>query len=155
MLLRRIGRKDFAKFIWELAGSYVDSPIQGNLFQDGYEQFLAGSFSRSQQAKVSTNLQSAIMKAGVADDEEIANCLARIVTDIAKKPYFRVSGLHASEEWEHGAGRRGGTIFRAILRTICQGTNAKGIAFLIDEFEEIGTAKAIDEKKPPTTTWPL
>ena len=34
-LLRSIGRKDFAKFIWELAGPRISDPYQRSLFQRG------------------------------------------------------------------------------------------------------------------------
>ena len=36
--------------------------------------------------------------------------------------------------------------FRAILKTISQGTTAKSIAFLIDEFEEIGLQKRLTKR---------
>ena len=40
MLLRTIGRKDFAKFIWEFAGPHLSKPYQRNLFRQGFEEYL-------------------------------------------------------------------------------------------------------------------
>ncbi len=45
-LLRAIGRKDFAKFIWELAGTHVQAPYQGNLFRTSFEEYLAAESRR-------------------------------------------------------------------------------------------------------------
>ena len=81
-LLRTIGRKDFAKFIWELAGAHVSSPYQGSLFQRGYEAYLSDSFRRRRQQDMTGPLQTAIKTAGITTDEEIAHCFARIVTGV-------------------------------------------------------------------------
>ena len=145
-LLRTIGRKDFAKFIWELAGSHLSVPMQGSLFEKGFEEYLSRSFRRGQQQDMINPVQEAIISAGVTTDEEIAHCLARIVTDIVKKPYF---------EYRDFIPRRSGSVvpegeeapyFRAILKTISQGTGAKAIAFLVDEFEEIGLQKRLTKR---------
>lgn len=147
MLLRTIGRKDFAKFIWELADAHVTGPYQRALFQDGFEEYLAAAFrTRGRQPDMAGPLQDAIREAGVTPDEQIAHCLARIVTDLVKKPYFEyrdfIPRLHGSivAEGEEAP------YFRAILKTISQGTGAKAIAFLIDEFEEIGLQKRLAKR---------
>ena len=146
MLLRTIGRKDFAKFIWELAGSHVPGSHQRSLFEKGYEEYLFRSFRPGRQQDMTSPLQEAIINADVTTDEQIAHCLARIVTEIVKKPYFeyrdfipRQSGSMVPEGEEP-------RYFRAILKTISQGMGAKAIAFLIDEFEEIGLQKRLTRR---------
>ncbi len=42
-LLRTIGRKNFAKFIWELGGSFVDVAYQQNLFERSFEEYITAS----------------------------------------------------------------------------------------------------------------
>ncbi len=145
-LLRTIGRKNFAKFIWEFAGAYVTVPYRGRLFQKGYEEYLATWTKPGRQQDLTIPLQEAIKSANVTTNEQIAHCLARIVTEIVKKPYFeyrdfipRQSGSMVSEGEE-------APYFRAILKTILQGTSAKAIAFLIDEFEEIGLQKRLTRR---------
>ena len=39
-LLRTIGRKDFAKFIWELAGPHVQTPYQQSFSRTSFEDYL-------------------------------------------------------------------------------------------------------------------
>ena len=145
-LLRTIGRKDFAKFIWELAGSYVKTPYQRSLFEGGYEEYLSNMYRPGRRQDMAVPLQEAIRDASITNDEEIAHCLARIVTESVKKPYFeyrdfapqiRDSVVPEGEEAPY---------FRAILKTISRGTGAKATAFLVDEFEEIGLQKRLTKR---------
>ena len=148
-LLRTIGRKDFAKFIWEFAGTHVTESYQRDLFQKGFEEYLS-AMSRprfpTKQNNIAAELQEAIKKAGVTSDDEIAHCLARIVTDTVRKPYFgyrdfvpRQSGSIVPEAEE-------APYFRAVLQTISKGAGAQAVAFLIDEFEEIGLQKRLTKR---------
>ena len=146
MLLRTIGRKDFAKFIWELAGSHVPSSYQGRLFEKGYEEYLSSSY-RHRRQDVAGPLQEAIIKADVTTDEQIAHCLARIVTEIVKKPYFEYRDFIPRQQGSVVAEKVEAPYFRAILKTIAQGTGAKAISFLIDEFEEIGLQKRLTKRE--------
>lgn len=146
MLLRTIGRKDFAKFIWELAGSHVTVPRQGSLFQKGFEEYLSNAFHRRRQQDMTSPLQEAIQNADVTADEEIAHCLARIVTDVVKKPYFEYRDFIPRQSGSMVPEGEEAPYFRAILKTISQGTGAKAIAFLIDEFEEIGLQKRLTKR---------
>ena len=146
MLLRAIGRKEFAKFIWELAGSHVNVPYQGTLFQEGFEEYLSNAFHRRRQQDMTSPLQEAIRNADVTTDEEIAYCLARIVTDVVKKPYFEYRDFIPRQSGSMVPEGEEAPYFRAILKTISQGTGAKAIAFLIDEFEEIGLQKRLTKR---------
>ena len=146
MLLRTIGRKDFAKFIWELAGAYVDHPYQTTLFQSGFEEYLSNVFHRRSQPDMTPPLQEAIRNAKVTNDEEIAHCLARIVTDVVKKPYFEYRDFIPQQKNSVVPEGEEAPYFRAILKTISQGMGAKAIAFLVDEFEEIGLQKKLTRR---------
>ncbi len=144
MLLRTIGRKDFAKFIWELAGSRVSGSYQGRLFEKGYEEYLSSSYRRRQD--VTSSLQEAIINADVTTDEQIAYCLSRIVTEIVKQPYFEYRDFIPRQKGSMVPEGEEAPYFRAILKTISQGMTAKAVAFLIDEFEEIGLQKRLTRR---------
>ena len=142
-LLRTIGRKDFAKFIWELAGPHVSTPYQRSLFQKSFEEHLAAENRprRGRGHDVADALQKAIMDAGVTLDEEIAHCLARIVTDAVRKPYFEYRDFLPRQTDSLVAEAEEARYFGAILKTLSRGSGATAVAFLIDEFEEIGLQK--------------
>jgi len=145
-LLRTIGRKDFAKFIWELASPHISVPYQRSLFQRSFEEYLSSSFRSRQQQDIPGPLQEAILKVGVTSDDEIAHCLARIVTDTLRKPYFEYRDFIPRQSGSVVAEGEEAPYFGAILKTISRGSGADGIAFLIDEFEEIGLQKRLTKR---------
>ena len=146
-LLRTIGRKNFAKFIWELAASYVDVTVQTDLFRWGFEEYLSSAHGRKITAEqVIAPLQNAIMKADVTEDEEIAHCLSRIVTGIVKRPYFSYRDFVPKGRGNVVAEGEEAPYFSAVLRTIMRGTGARAMAFLIDEFEEIGLQRRLTKR---------
>ena len=145
-LLRTIGRKSFAKFIWELAGPHV-SNYQRNLLRGGFEEYLtAESGPRRQRREITAPLQTAILKAGITLDEEIAHCLARIVADAVKKPYFEYRDFLPRHDGSVVAENEEAPYFGAILKTLTRGSAADAVAFLIDEFEEIGLQKRLTKR---------
>ena len=148
-LLRTIGRKDFAKFIWELAGPFVSIPSQPDLFQSGFEAFLSAQSSRSRRQdlrEVTGALQEAILLTDITSDEQIADCLARIATDAVRKPYFEYRDFVPRQQGSLVAEAEEAPYFGTILKTIAKGVNAEAIAFLIDEFEETGLQKRLTRK---------
>lgn len=145
-LLNTLGRKDFAKFIWELARPYLspDGEIPPHL---SYEDYLdIKSIPRNDEHRVGPDLRKAIMQAGVTDDEEISHCLARFVTTTKWNPYYDYrdflprNGGHSIPEPDDAP------YFGAILRTIAAGTGADALAFLIDEFEELGLERMLTRR---------
>ena len=146
-LLRTIGRKNFAKFIWELAGSYVTAPVQGDMFRHGFEEYLSNVHRRrTVPDHVVRVLHSAIMRADVTDDEEIGHCLARIVTGIVKRPYFSYRDFVPKGSGHMVAEGEEAPYLSAVLKTIMRGAGAGAIAFLVDEFEEIGLQKRLTKR---------
>ena len=147
-LLRAIGRKDFAKFIWEFAGQHLSTSYQRNLFRQGFEEYLSVQSRprRRDRQDVVEPLQKAIMSAKVTSDEEIAHCLARIVTDAVRKPYFEYRDFLPSKTGSLVAEAAEAPYFGAILTTLARGSGTDAIAFLIDEFEEIGLQKRLTKR---------
>ena len=147
-LLRTIGRKDFAKFIWEFAGPHLSTPYQGHLFRQTFEEYLSAesSLRRRHRQDIAEPLQTAIRSAGITSDEEIAHCLARIVTEAVRKPYFEYRDFLPSKTDSLVAEASEASYFRAILTTLARGSGADATAFLIDEFEEIGLQKRLTKR---------
>ena len=145
-LLRTIGRKDFAKFIWEYAGPHVPTPHQRSLFPRSFEEYLSPPVRGRSQPDLVSPLQQAVMQAGITTDEQIAHCLARVVTDSRKKPYFEYRDFIPRQSGSLVAEAEEAPYFGAILKMISRGLSADGIAFLIDEFEEIGLQKRLTRR---------
>ena len=147
-LLRTIGRKDFAKFIWELAGTHVQAPYQGSLFRKDFEEYLAAESHsrRGNRPDVAVGLQQAVLAAGITRDGEIAHCLARIVADAVRKPYFEYRDFLPRGTSSLVAEAEEARYFAAIVKTLSRGYGDAPVAFLIDEFEEIGLQKRLTKR---------
>ena len=145
-LLRSIGRKDFAKFIWELAGPHISDPYQKSLFQRGFEEYLSSRSPTKHQQEIVFSLQEAIKAVGVTTDDEIAHCLARIVTEATRKPYFEYRDFIPRQSGSVVAEGEEAPYFGALVNTIVRGSGAKGVALVIDEFEEVGLQKRLTRR---------
>lgn len=145
-LLRTIGRKDFAKLIWELVGSYKKPPRQGNLFGDDFENYISSPGRKEDKMLIMKWLQEGMLESGITKDEEIAYCFARLVTSTVEKPYFEYQDFLSGRKNNLVPEGEEAPYFNAILKTIRKGKNADAIAFLIDEFEEIGLQKSLTKR---------
>lgn len=139
-LLRQIGRKDFCKALWELASTEA-VPSQLSLFSTGYEDYLRSFVGKRDRAMVTNALGEAIRKAGITDDEEIATRLAILVAETPGKPYFEYKDFVAGRPGALVAEREEPRFFASIIRTIVSTGAYGGVAFLLDEFEEVAYAK--------------
>lgn len=145
-LLRQVGRKDFAKSVWEVASPYT-GPYQRHLFAQGYEEYLAGRLTKKNQPALMAELQDAIRKAGITADEEIAHRIARLVVETPIKPYFEYRDFSAGKGDSLVAEREEAPYFGAILKTLRVTAGIDSVAFLIDEFEELSLQKRLSRRE--------
>jgi len=145
-LLRQIGRKDFAKFLWELSDFHVGG-FQRSLFVKGFEEYLQGQRAGRARPEVLPALQAAILRAGVTKDDEIAHRLARIIAETPVKPFFEYRDFIAGGRNTLVAEREEAPYFSAILKTLQLGAGIKAVAFLIDEFEEVALQKRLTRRE--------
>lgn len=145
-LLRQVGRKDFAKYIWELAAPHVNE-YQRSFFLRGFEEYLAARRNSRGKQTVPSDLQDAIQKSGITNDEEIAHRLALIVTDTPIKPYFDYRDFIAGQRQSLVAEGEEAPYFKALLKTLQLAGSVDAVAFLIDEFEEISLQKRLTRRE--------
>ena len=126
----------------------MQAPYQGNLFRKDFEEYLAAESHsrRGNRSDVALELQQAILAAGITTDDEIAHCLARIVADAVRKPYFEYRDFLPRSTGSLVAEAEEARYFAAILKTLSRGYGDAEVAFLIDEFEEIGLQKRLTKR---------
>lgn len=144
-LFRQIGRKDFAKYLWELAATHV-GPYQRTLFGDGFEDFLRKRPGQPRELLLA-RLQGAIRKTGITINEEVAYRLAQLAADTPTKPYFEYRDFIAGKRGTLVAEGEEAPYFGAILETLRLGANIDAVAFLIDEFEEVSLQKRLSRRE--------
>ena len=143
-LLRRIGRKRFAKLLYELADEYRKRR-QGHLFGDGFEAYIASSPAKPSPYQIE-DFQNALKKASVTDDDEIAYCLARVVVETARTPYFEYRHFVTSKSGSYVAEKQEHRFFGAVLRVLRLGEGVERVAFLLDEFEQVSLHQKLTRK---------
>ncbi len=143
-LLRQIGRKNFAKSLWELVSNHITG-YQRDLFKKGYEAYLE-NYNRGEQSKILNKLQTGILKAGVTEDDEIAFRLARIVAETPSQPYFEYQDFISGQRKALVAEKEEARYFGAILKTLRLSSGIDKVAFLIDEFEEVSLQKRLTRR---------
>ena len=116
------------------------------MFQKGYEEYLSAIRTPREEKKLLFSLQAAIRESGITQDEEIAFCLGRMVTDSRTKPYFEYRDFIPSRIGSIVAEAEEPKYFRALLRVLTKAKGAESSAFLIDEFEEIGLQKKLSKR---------
>ena len=144
-LLRGIGRVEFAKGLFELVRvGLIGGTFHQYLSVD--EQKDALSFSgwieqakdKEKRRKMIQKLQFAIRNSNYnfTDDDEIANKLARLIIETRERSYFDYRDF-VSGKGSYVAEKEEPKYFRALIKVLKELYNCDGIAFVIDEFEDV------------------
>jgi len=83
----------------------------------------------------------------LTDDEEVAYKLGLMVVETASKPYFSYRDFIAGAKGALVAEREESKYFKAVINAIIKVYDVEGVAFLIDEFEEIAFPKRMSHKQ--------
>lgn len=145
-LLRDVGRKNFAKMIWELVHPHVKLSLPGHLFAKGFEGFLGQLRSLRDKRDVTERTAEGVLASGITEDDQIAHYLARILILTVTRPYFEYRDFVPRLKDSVVPEQREARYFGALLKTIAHCQGARAIAFLIDEFEEIGLQKRVTRR---------
>ena len=134
---RMIGRKNLAKMLWELV--HTKAPDHNrDLFVSGYEAYARQARSKADVKRLAHPLIESFVKSGITDDDEIAGCFAQIVVGTYLKPNFEYRDFVVRGSDPLVPERQEPQYFDALLKALSVGSESRGIAFLLDEFEEIG-----------------
>ena len=147
-LLRTLGRYDFSKALWELCKLHLRPRVQTTLFPLSFEEMLKQLKTKEEREEKLQQL-SRIIKDDLAitDDEEISFRLASMIVETKNKPYFEYREFIAGQKGSLVAERAEHKYFKAIIKSITTIYNVDGVAFLIDEFEDIAIPKRMSRNK--------
>jgi len=146
-LMRSLGRYEFSKALWERCKEYLAERGQKLLFPMSFSSMLATLKTRADRERKVRELSDVIKnQLNLTDDEEVAYKLGLMVVETTSKPYFSyrdfvvgTKGLVAEREESK--------YFKAVINAIIKIYGVEGVAFLIDEFEEIAFPKRMSHKQ--------
>ena len=147
-LMRKVGRYEFAKSLFELAKPYLQEVHpQLKLIPMIFSEWLSNLSKKSDRETQAGELQNLIRdKLKITTDEEIAYRLSLIVVETAAKPYFEYRDFVAGKKESLVAEGVEAPYFRALISTLMRLYKYRGISFLIDEFEEVALYRRIPKR---------
>ncbi len=145
-LMRQVGRYEVAKALWEML--YPDSPEdRRTLFSLEFGQWLASLNNRASRNKAIQSLSTALESQGFAEDEEILNKLSRLIVETGERPYFEYRDFVPRGTRSLVAEQEEPNYFQSLVRILGKISNAAGIAFLLDEFEDVALGRRLSRSQ--------
>jgi len=147
-LFRDLGRYEFSKALWERCKEFIDQKGQISLFPQSFSDMLNQLKTRQDKENKIRQIQGIIKNnLKITADEEIAYKIASIVIDTGTKPYFEYRDFVAGKKGALVAENEEVKYFHALIKAILIVYDANGVAFLIDEFEDVAISKRMTRKK--------
>ena len=147
-LMRQLGRYEFSKAIWEIF--YKPSggqTIQPTLLQLEFPVWLKTLRDRESRISAIQALSQSLKDSELATDDEIANKFARVVVETRERPYYEYRDFVPSSSKALVAEKEEASYFKTLIRLLLQVLEARGIAFLIDEFEDVALERRLNRKQ--------
>lgn len=153
-LMRQVGRYEMAKALWEML--YPNSAeAEQRLFSLEFRHWLATLGNRTRRDKAIETLSEALRERGLAEDEEIVNKLARLIVETGERPYFEYRDFVPRSGRSLVAEKEEPLYFQALVRILGAIADADGIAFLLDEFEDIALTRRLNKSQAASYTTTL
>ena len=147
-LFRSLGRCEFSKALWERCKEYLAERGQKLLFPMSFVHMLSTLKTRTDRERKAMELSDVIKnKLNLTDDEEVAHKLSLMIVETASKPYFSYRDFVAGTKSSYVAEREESKYFKAVINAIIKTYGVDGVAFLIDEFEEVAFPKRMTRKQ--------
>ena len=155
-LMRQVGRYELSKALWEML-YHPDDPneVQPRMFELEFGQWLATLDNRTRRNHEITKLSQALMDQHLANDEEIRNKIARLVAETRERPYFEYRDFVPRSSRSLVAEQEEPKYFQALVRLLERVLDANGIAFLLDEFEDVALGRRLNRSQAASYTTTL
>ena len=142
-LMRRVGRYEMAKALWEMLGRPDSPDAHPGLFSLEFRHWLNTLDNRKRRNWAIQMLSQALKDQHITTDEEILNKLSRLIVETGERPYFEYRDFVPRSGKSLVAEREEARYFQALVRILGRIGDANGIAFLLDEFEDITLRKRL------------
>ena len=150
-LMRQVGRYEVAKALWEMLYPN-DTESQQRLFSLEFRQWLATLNNRTSRNRAIQMLSQALKDQDLAKDEEVLNKLSRLVVETGERPYFEYRDFVPRSSRSLVAEKEEPVYFQALVKILGRISDADGIAFLLDEFEDIALNRRLNRNQAAAYT---
>ena len=152
-LMRQVGRYEVAKALWEMLYTpNAPAAFQQQLFPPEFGNWLATLNNRTHRNRAVHILSQAMKDQELATDEEILNKLSRLVVETGERPYFEYRDFVPRSSRSLVAEREEPQYFQTLVKILGKILDANGIAFLLDEFEDVALARRLNRNQAAAYT---
>ena len=147
-LLRQVGRYELSKGMWELLNKDIPNHgLQADFFKREFSVWLDRLGDRNKRDEAIRDIQNAITYQEITADREIAFRFGQMIVDTKTRPYYRFQDFVPRSSGTLVAENREGEYFNTLIRILQRIHDVEGIAFLIDEFEDVALGKRLSRRQ--------
>ena len=154
-LMRTVGRYEMAKALWEMLGRPDSPSAHPGLFSLEFSHWLHTLDNRKRRNWAIQMLSQALKDQDVTTDEEILNKLSRLIVETGERPFFEYRDFVPRSGKSLVAEKEEARYFQALVRILGRIGDADGIAFLLDEFEDITLTRRLTANQAANYTTTL
>ena len=147
-LLRQVGRYELSKALWELLYNPQNDPsLQGRLIDLTFPEWLEKLGDRTARKREVNFLAQEMQRSGLSDEEEVSYRFAQLITNTRESPFYEFRNFIPRNANSLIAEREEARYFLTLIRILKKISEVDGIAFLIDEFEDIALGNRLAKRQ--------
>ena len=147
-LLRQIGRYEFSKAVWQaLSNEHGMFANRSSFVESPFHLWLASLQTQADKAQAQNRLATALQNLNLTDEEEVSFRFAQIIVGTRDRPFFTFRDFVPRSSTSVVAENQETRYFRALIRILLFAYGWGGIAFLLDEFEDVALGKRLARRQ--------
>ena len=147
-IFRQIGRYEFSKAVWQtLADDYDLLQPQVSMFDSGFDAWLRFLNTGAAKNDAVLRLAKALQETRLADEEEVAFRFAQMIVGTRDRPYYTFRDFLPRSATSFVAEQQEARYFTALIRIVQYAYGVHGVAFLLDEFEDVALGKRLARRQ--------
>ena len=144
-VLQSIGRYEFSKALFEISKPYLS--LQRTLVEIDYDTFLVGLKTKTERDKKTYDLQRVLLeKVKLCSSDAVAYSFAKMVIETKIKPYLDYRDFVSEGHSPAVPKDMEPQYFNALITAINKIYGTEGVAFLLDEFEDLTLGSRLSER---------
>ena len=147
-LFRQIGRYEFSKAVWQaLSVEHGMFAGQSSFVESPFHLWLASLDAQPAKSMAQKRLADALQSMNLANEEEVSFRIAQIIVGTRDRPYFTFRDFIPRSPTSVVAENQETRYFAALIRILQFAYGWEGIAFLLDEFEDVALGKRLARRQ--------
>ena len=147
-IFHQLGRSEFSKAVWQaLVDAGAATLPQVSLFGNTFQHWLNSLGSRASREDAQRRLQEALLREKLADGEEVAHRFAQKIVGTRERNYFTFRDFIPRSSTTVVPERREARYFTTLVRILQYAYGVEGVAFLLDEFEDVALGKRLARRQ--------